>query len=164
MAIKSPHNLGVCEKTAHNSAGDFYIGGGGKQWHYGFRGNTITDNPGIYSNVLHPFEKQLTSESGSRTWHVTHPSIIKSGEVMFSCVSLKGSRWLFTPLGVDGRCKVDFSCHNVSLFPRRRDFQGPWTQAIWKTRKERETNVQRAKRQDTSYRIWHLNGKNGQHT
>ncbi len=27
MAIKLPHDLGVCQKTVGNSAGDFYGGG-----------------------------------------------------------------------------------------------------------------------------------------
>ncbi len=30
MAIKLPHDLGVCQKTVGNSAGDFHGGGGEK--------------------------------------------------------------------------------------------------------------------------------------
>ncbi len=62
--IKLPHDLGVCQKTVGNSAGDFHGGGvREKHRHPGFGRQLNHQLPPVYGeNHLRPPEKQLPSE------------------------------------------------------------------------------------------------------
>ncbi len=64
-AIKLPHDLGVCQKTVGNSAGDFHGGGERKTPTSWIRTQLNHQLPPVYGeNHIRPPEKQLPSEYG----------------------------------------------------------------------------------------------------